>query len=141
MICLHNKEHTKTGTVCEECLKHINKPALKPRLEDIESELRAIFSELTAHNDDLNTCWRTPYKTITVFGKRLNIENVYYAFYKADVGNFALKRTCGTIGCVNPAHHKSRFEAEKVKTKVRSGFNRKLKYGSELSTAEWLRQP
>jgi hypothetical protein len=141
MICLRNKNHVKTETVCVECLKTINEFACEPQLQDVEPELRALFKQLTLQNKDLHTCWKSSHKTITVLDKRLNIENVYYCFYKADIGNFALKRICGTIGCVNPAHHKSRFEVETIKTKVRSGFNRKLKTKDELSTAEWLRQP
>lgn len=140
-ICLRNRNHVKTDTVCEECLKTINNFACEPQLQDVEPEFRALFTQLTAQNRDLYTCWKSSYKTITVLGKRLNIENVYYNFFKGDIGNFSLKRICGTIGCVNPAHHKSRFEAETIKKKVQSGFNRKLKNMNELSTAEWLRQP
>jgi len=141
MICLRNKDHNKTDTVCSECLNAINESASKPQIQDLEPELRALFSQLIEDNDDLSVCWKSSYKHLVVLGKKLNIENVYYGFYKADIGNFALKRTCGTIGCVNPSHHRSRFEADMIRTQVRSGFNRKLKDLAELSTAEWLRHP
>ena len=71
----------------------------------------------------------------------MKIENVYYAFFKADIGNNTLKRTCGTIGCVNPYHHRSRFEVSNIRQKVKSGFNNKLKSIEDLSNAEWLRLP
>jgi hypothetical protein len=76
---------------------------------------------------------------LNILGTKLKIENVYYCFYKADIGNEPLKKICNTPGCINPAHRRSRYEPEFIKTKVRSGFNRKLKPKSELSINEWLR--
>ena len=70
----------------------------------------------------------------------MRIENVLYAFYKADVGNFKLKRICRTVGCVNPAHHRSRFESPDIFKSVRIGYNRKSTAITDLSDARWLRQ-
>lgn len=141
MICLKNELHQKTDTVCAECLKEIDADPVFPCLDKVEPSLRALLTQLTLQNQDLYNCWKSGYTHLTVNGKKLKIENVYYAFFKADIGNNTLKRTCGTIGCVNPYHHRSRFEASDIKQKVRSGFNNKLKFIEDVSNAEWLRLP
>lgn len=105
----------------------------------LDAELRALFTQLTLQNRDLYTCWKSSYTKLRVLDRQLKIENVYYAFYKADIGNMTLKRICGTPGCVNPAHHKSKYESPHITKKVRSGFNNKLRSLDELSVAEWLR--
>lgn len=127
--------------MCSECLKNIDEPPCEPDLNQISPELRALFTQLTLQNRDLADCWKSNYTTITVNKKRLRVENVLYAFYKADIGNFKLKRICMTIGCVNPAHHRSRFESPDVFKSVRTGFNRKLTKVSDLSDSQWLQQP
>lgn len=141
MICLRNREHKKLDTVCADCLKTIDEPPCEPDLNKIEPELRALFTQLTLQNRDLATCWKSDHNHVVVNRKKLRIENVLYAFYKGDIGNFKLKRICQTIDCVNPAHHRSRFESPDVFKSVRTGFNRKLIKLSDLSEAEWLRHP
>ena len=141
MNCIRNKNHIKTDTVCPECLKTIDDPPCEPDLNQISPELRALFTQLTLQNRDLADCWKSTYKTLTVNKKRLRIENVLYAFYKADIGNFRLKRICHTLGCVNPAHYRSRFESPDVFKSVRTGFNRKLVKVTDLSDSQWLQQP
>lgn len=64
-----------------------------------------------------------------------------YAFYKGDIGNYKLKRICNKIDCVNPAHHRSRFESSDIFKSVRTGFQRKLTKLSDLSDSQWLQQP
>lgn len=141
MTCIRNKNHIKTDTVCEECLKTIDEPPCEPDLNQVSPELRALFTQLTLQNRELSDCWRSAHTFITINKKRLRIENVLYAFYKADIGNFHLKRICYTIGCVNPAHHRSRFESPDVFKSVRTGFNRRLTKMSDLSDSQWLQQP
>ena len=141
MICIRNQNHNKTDTVCQECLKTIDDPPCEPNLNQISPELRALFTQLTLQNRDLAECWKSSYLTLTIEQKRLRIENVLYAFYKGDIGNFKLKRICKTLNCVNPAHHRSRFESPDVFKSVRTGFNRRLTKLSELSDAQWLQQP
>ena len=126
--------------MCQDCLKTIDDPPCEPDLNQISPELRALFTQLTLQNRDLADCWKSTYKTITIEKKRLRIENVLYAFYKADIGNFKLKRICRTIGCVNPAHHRSRFESPDIFKSVRVGYNRKSTAITDLSDARWLRQ-
>lgn len=141
MTCIRNKNHIKTDTVCAECLKNIDDPPCEPDLNQISPELRALFTQLTFQNRDLSECWKSSFKTVTINKKRLRIENVLYAFFKADIGNFKLKRICSTLNCVNPAHHRSRFESPDVFKSVRTGFNRKFINITELSDSQWLRQP
>lgn len=97
--------------------------------------------QLTAQYRDLAECWKSNYEFIHIKGKKLRIENIIYAFYKADIGNFRLKRICNTVGCVNPAHHRSRFESPDVFKSTRTGFNRKHTTLSDLSDTQWLQQP
>lgn len=139
MTCIRNKNHNKNDTVCEDCLKEIDNPPYEPDLNQISPELRALFTQLTLQNKDLSECWKTEFKTLTINKKRLRIENILYAFYKGDIGNYKLKRICQTIGCVNPAHHRSRFESPDIFKSVRTGFNREHKQLSELPDAVWLR--
>ena len=141
LICLRDATHVKTDTVCQDCLKTIDEPACEPDLNKISPELRALFTQVTFQNRDLAECWKTTYKNLRVNGKQLRIENLLYAFYKGDVGNFRLKRICRTIGCVNPAHHRSRFESPDIFKSVRIGFNRKLTKVTDLSDTQWLQQP
>jgi hypothetical protein len=139
VTCIRNKNHNKNDTVCEDCLKEIDNPPYEPDLNQISPELRALFTQLTLQNKDLSECWKTEFKTLTINKKRLRIENILYAFYKGDIGNYKLKRICQTIGCVNPAHHRSRFESPDIFKSVRTGFNREHKQLSELPDAVWLR--
>ena len=141
MTCIRNRFHNKTDTVCADCLKEIDDPPFEPDLNQITPELRALFSQLTLQNRDLADCWKSNYTTLTINKKKMRIENVLYAFYKADIGNFKLKRICRTIGCVNPAHHRSRFESSDIFKSVRIGYTRKTTPISDLSDAQWLRQP
>lgn len=141
MTCIKHKLHNKIDTVCVECLETIDADPVFPCLDDIEPELRPLLAQLTLQNQDLCKCWKSAYETLTIKSKRLKIENVYYAFFKADIGNSTLKRTCGTIGCVNPYHHRSRFERSDIIKRVRSGFNNKLKFVGDISNEEWLRLP
>jgi hypothetical protein len=141
VTCIKNKTHIKTDTVCFDCLLDIDADPIFPCLDDVEPELRPLLAQLTLQNQDIDKCWKSAYDTLTVSGKKLKIENVYYAFFKADVGNSSLKRTCGTIGCVNPYHHRSRFERSDITKRVRSGFNNKLKFIKDISNEEWLRLP
>ena len=139
-MCFRNKAHTFTETVCPFCRENLHFAATTPPIEDLEPDLRAIFAQLTNENKDLTKCWSSPYTYITIRKRKYRIENVYYNFFKGDQGNFALRRKCGTIGCVNPDHHRSRFERDDIKTTIRHGFNRKTPALEDLSDAEWLRQ-
>lgn len=141
MNCIKDDSHKKTDTVCAECLKEFNTEPTFPDLNKINPELRALLTQLTVQNPDLNKCWKSSYSNLTVLNKRLKIENVYYAFFKADIGNSTLKRQCGTIGCVNPYHHVSRFDPTDINQYVRTGFNRTLKNIQDLPTGDWLRLP
>ena len=141
MTCIRDHAHNKTGTVCEDCLKHIDDPPYEPDLNKISPELRALFTQLTLQNRDLSECWKSELRNVTVNGKKLRIENLLYAFYKGDIGNFKLKRICRTVGCVNPAHHRSRFESSDIFKSVRVGFRREHKDIDKLSDTEWLKQP
>jgi hypothetical protein len=141
LICIRNQNHKKTESVCADCLKTINNPPEEPDLNDINPELRAIFLHLTCKDKNLANCWESNQIYLTIEKKRLRIENILYAFYKGDVGNYSLKRICGTVGCVNPAHHRSRFESPDIFKSVRTGFNRKTTTWDKLSDAQWLRQP
>ncbi len=138
MTCLRNQNHIKKDTVCEECLKTINDPPCEPDLNKVSPEFRALFTQLTAQNRDLCKCWKSSLTKIQIETKRYNIENVLYAFYKADIGNYRLKRICTTIGCINPAHHKSRFEQSCIKKKVLFGYNRELTSLNQLPDTNWL---
>ena len=133
-MCLRNKDHIKIETVCAECYKNINENASKPDLNQLSPHLRGLFLQLTQQKTDFDKCWSTNYKNI-------NIEGNYYGFYKADIGNFCLKRICGTIGCVNPAHLKSRFEQPNITKTIRAGFTRKPTKIADLTDSEWLKQP
>jgi hypothetical protein len=137
--CIRNKNHNKLGTVCEDCLKEIDNPPYEPDLNQVSPELRALFTQLTLQNKDLSECWKSELKTLVVNKKRLRIENVLYAFYKADIGNFKLKRICGTLNCINPAHHRSRFESPDIFKSVRVGYNRKHTDIKNVSDAVWFR--
>jgi hypothetical protein len=141
MSCIKKESHKKTDTVCSECLKEIDLEPVFPCIDDIKPELRAVLAQLTLQNQDLYTCWKSAFTHLRLEGKRLKIENVYYAFFKADIGNNTLKRTCCTIGCVNPYHRRSRFEASDIRQRVKSGFNNKLKFVEDVSNAEWERLP
>ncbi len=141
MICIKNQKHTKKDTVCPDCLKELDDSPVFPDLNKVEPELRTLLTQLTLQNQDLYTCWKSSFANLTVLDKKLRIENVYYAFFRGDIGNSALKRTCGTIGCVNPYHHVSRFETSHITKKIRAGFNRKFKDVKDVSDAEWLRLP
>jgi len=139
-MCFRNKNHPSNQTVCPYCEESLNGDATSPRLEDLDPDLRALFAQLTTENKDLTKCWSSQYTHLTIKKKRYRIENIYYNFFKGDQGNFALKRKCGTIGCVNPAHHRSRFERDDIKTTIRYGFNRKTTTLQDLSDAQWLKQ-
>ena len=139
MKCIKNENHTKTSAVCEECLKTIDDKLYYPDLNKVDPELRPLLTQLTVQNTDLCDCWKSSFTTLTIYGKRLRIENVYYAFFKADIGNFRLKRICNTIGCVNPNHHVSRFETPMITKKVRTGFNRKFVELKDLTDDQWRR--
>lgn len=138
MTCLRNQNHIKEGNFCEECIAEINNPLCEPDLNKISPELRALFTQLTLQNRDLCECWKSSYTQLRIERKKYSIENVLYGFYKADIGNFKLKRICSTIGCVNPAHHRSRFEQPKINKTVKYGFNRKKTLLTELSDSNWL---
>jgi hypothetical protein len=140
LICLRNQNHKKTETICADCLKAIDNPPTEPDLNLVSPELRALFSQLTLQNRDLADCWKSSYTFLTIEKKRIRVENVLYGFYKADIGNYKLKRICGTINCINPAHHRSRFESTDIFKSVRIGFNRKTTPMDELSDAQWLQQ-
>ena len=140
-MCLRNKSHQKRDTVCQDCLLTVDDPVFFPDLNQIDPELRALLTQLTVQERDLVKCWKSSFKHLTINGKKLKIENVYYGFFKADIGNHALKRICGTIGCVNPCHHVSRFETPLITKKTRAGLNKKLMSADELSDTQWLRQP
>jgi len=140
-MCLRDKTHVKKDTVCAECLKTINNEPSKPALSQISPELRALFTQLTDEHKDFDSCWKTDYKYLTIEGKKLNIENIFYGFYKADIGNFCIKRVCGTVTCVNPMHLRSRFEQPDITKRVRAGFNRKNTDIRDLSDSDWLKQP
>jgi hypothetical protein len=140
-MCLKNTSHVKHDTVCQDCLKTIDDPVFFPDLNKIEPELRALVTQLTIQERDMCKCWKSSYKHLKINGKKLKIENVYYAFFKGDIGNHTLKRICGTIGCVNPCHHVSRFETPLITNKTRAGLNKKLIPLEELSDTQWLRQP
>jgi len=127
--------------VCEDCLKTIDEPPCKPDLNQMSPELRALFVQLTAQHHDLTECWRSSYTNIHIKNRKLRIQNLLYAFYKGDIGNFKLKRICNTIDCVNPAHHRSRFESPNVFKSVRAGFQRKITKLADLSDSQWLQQP
>jgi len=139
--CIRDDSHKKTDTVCAECLKEFSTEPSFPDLNKINPELRALLTQLTVQNTDLNKCWKSSYSNLTVLNRRLKIENVYYAFFKADIGNSTLKRKCGTIGCVNPYHHISRFDPTDINQYIRTGFNRTLKNIQDLPTGDWLRLP
>lgn len=141
MTCIKNHAHKKHGTVCEDCLKTIDDPPYEPDLNQITPELRALFTQLTLQHRDLSECWKSPFSSLTIEGKKLRVENVLYAFYKGDIGNFKLKRICRTVGCVNPAHHRSRFESPDIFKSVRVGFRREHKDINEISDTQWLRHP
>lgn len=141
MSCIRNLNHNKTDTVCADCLKTIDNPPCEPDLNQISPELRALFTQLTAQHRDLTECWKSRYEFIRIKGRKLRVENMIYAFYKGDIGNFRLKRICNTVDCVNPAHHRSRFESPDVFKSVRTGFNRKHTKLSDLSDTQWLQQP
>jgi hypothetical protein len=141
VTCIRNDSHKKTDTVCAECLKEFSTEPSFPDLNKINPELRAVLTQLTVQNTDLNKCWKSSYSNLTVLNRRLKIENVYYAFFKADIGNSTLKRKCGTIGCVNPYHHVSRFDPTDINQYIRAGFNRTLKNIQDLPTGDWLRLP
>jgi hypothetical protein len=139
MSCIKNKNHKKLDTVCEDCLKEIDNPPYEPDLNQLEPELRALFTQLTLQNKDLSECWKSKLETVVVNKKRLRVENVLYAFYKGDIGNYKLKRICRTVGCVNPAHHRSRFESPDIFKSVRVGYNRKHTDIKNVSDAVWFR--
>lgn len=140
-MCLRDKSHIKTQTVCQDCLLTIDDPVFFPDLNKIEPGLRALLTQLTVQETDLCKCWKSGYKTLKIEGKNMKIENIYYAFFKGDVGNHTLKRICGTIGCVNPCHHVSRFETPLITKKTRVGLNKKLTSIQDLSDTQWLRHP
>jgi len=140
-MCLRDKNHVKTDNLCQKCLETINDGPSEPELQQLAPELRAIFSQLVSEIKDFDECWTTSHTHLFVQGKKLKIENIFYGFFKADIGNFCVKRICGTIGCVNPAHLKSRFEQPAISKKVRAGFKRKNTDIKDLSDSDWLKQP
>lgn len=139
MSCIRNKNHKKSDTVCEDCLKEIDNPPYEPDLNQLEPELRALFTQLTLQNKDLSECWKSEIETVVINKKKLRVENILYAFYKGDIGNYKLKRICRTVGCVNPAHHRSRFESLDIFKSVRVGYNRKHMDIKNVSDAVWFR--
>jgi hypothetical protein len=110
MKCIRNKNHAKTSEICQECLKELHFGPRQPDVRDLEPDLRALFSQLTLQNRDLADCWSTSYSRLKIFEKYLKIQNVYYAFYKADLANEPLRKLCITQNCVNPAHYTSKYE-------------------------------
>ena len=110
MKCIRNKNHQKTTDVCDECLKELYLGPREPNLLDLEPDLRALFSQLTLQNRDLAVCWPTSFTRLKLFDRYVKIENVYYAFYKADLHNKPLKKLCVTTNCINPAHYSSSYE-------------------------------
>lgn len=110
MKCIRNKNHKKTEKVCQECLKQIHLEPRQPDVRDLEPDLRALFSQLTLQNRDLADCWPTSYTRLKIFGEYIKIENLYYAFYKADINNEPLKKLCNTSNCINPSHYRSSYE-------------------------------
>jgi hypothetical protein len=127
------------GEICPKCLKTIDEPVIFPDLNKIEPELRALLSQLTVQKSDLTKCWKSNYKNLKIKNKNLKIENIYYAFFKGDIGNSPLKKTCATTGCVNPTHHVSRFETPLIIKTTRVGFSKKITSLTDLSDTEWLR--
>ena len=110
MKCIRNRNHKKTSEVCQECLRELSQGPRQPDIRDLEPDLRALFSQLTLQNRDLSDCWPTSYSRLKLFNKNLKIQNVYYAFYKADLGGEPLKKICNSVNCTNPAHYKSKYE-------------------------------
>lgn len=110
MKCIRNRNHKKASEVCQECLRELNQGPRQPDIRDLEPDLRALFSQLTLQNRDLSDCWPTSYSRLKLFNKNLKIQNVYYAFYKADLGDEPLKKICNSVNCTNPAHYKSKYE-------------------------------
>ena len=139
-MCLRNKDHNKNGSVCQHCLREGVEDPTEPDLNQVSPHLRAIFTQLTLQNRDLTKCWKSSYKQLLVEGQKLKIENIYYSFYKGDIGDERLRRTCITPECVNPLHLRSRFEHTDITKTVRAGFNRKKVKLKDLSDSEWLKQ-
>lgn len=110
MNCIKNRNHKKNSTVCQDCLKEIHLGPRQPDVRDLEPDLRALFTQLTLQNRDLANCWPSSYRRLSVLGNSLKIENVYYAFYKADIHNEPLRKLCHTQNCINPAHYTSKYE-------------------------------
>ena len=110
MKCIRNSKHRKTSDICQDCLKEICLGPRQPDIRDLEPDLRALFSQLTLQNRNLSDCWPTSYTRLRVFGKSIKIQNLYYAFYKADIGNEKLRKICCSENCTNPAHYKSNYE-------------------------------
>ena len=81
-MCFRNKNHTSGETVCPECRKNLNNEASAPLLQDLEPDLRALFSQLTTQNKDLTKCWFSQLSHLTIKNRKYSIENVYYNFFK-----------------------------------------------------------
>lgn len=140
MKCLRNSKHTRYSTVCLDCLETLNKHPVEPNLDDLEPELRALFVSLKAATRGVDGCWFPPQSRFKLRDRILRAENLYYAFYKADINNELLKTTCANKNCVNPAHKKSRREKPTLNKTVTSGFNRKRTDFTEIPDAQWLRE-
>jgi hypothetical protein len=140
-MCIRNKNHPKTESLCPKCLEQLDGHAAEPDVNQLYPELRALFTQLTLQNRDLSTCWKSTFKKLTVDNRKLTIQNVFYAFYKGDIGNAPLKRLCTTLNCVNPAHNKSRYEPAQLTQQVRRGFNRKITKVEELTDNQWKLLP
>ena len=140
-MCIRNKNHAESSGVCVECLGEIITEPREPDLNQISPELRALFTQISLQNRDTCKCWKTSLKEVTIKNRKLSIENVYYAFYKADIGNAPLKKICRNPQCVNPGHLKSQHEPPGIEKHTRSGFSRKKTLSKDLSPAEWLKQP
>lgn len=138
MKCLRNKNHKDFDDFCSECIEKLHPTPQEPDLNDVCPSLRALFTQLTLQNRDYNDCWPSSYKNLNIAGARRDIKNVYYSFFKGDVGTSSLKQKCISRNCVNPAHHKSQFEQEHIETQVVVGFNREKVQLRKLSPSRWL---
>lgn len=140
-MCIRNKNHAETSTICLQCLGQVIKEPSEPDLTQVSPELRALFTQLSLQNRDFCKCWKSSFSELTIKNRKLKIENVYYAFYKADIGNAPLKKICRNPNCVNPGHLKSKYEPPGIEKLTRAGFSRKKTKITDLSDAEWLKQP
>ncbi len=140
MKCLKNKKHAEFTLVCTECIKSLNKSVTDPNLNDLEPEIRALFVALKSTTRESEGCWFSTQTKYKIRSRYVKAESLYYALYKADIGNSVLKTTCENKNCVNPNHKKSRYEQTSLNKTVTTGFNRKKTDLTKISDAQWLRE-